>query len=110
MPMTTPSTVRPERNLFLASVRREMTSRSKSSTALPRHEQVFRPGDDCLAVVQVAFEHFRELIVDQPKRDGHGPQQQRPVLHPHMPGLAVAGLFALLLGSALGCRLPGGWR
>ena len=38
MPMTTPKTVSPERNLFLASVRNEMINRSTNSTGLPRRE------------------------------------------------------------------------
>src|SRR5262249_22936795 len=89
MPMTTASTVSPERNLFLASVRREITSKSRRSTGSPRPERVFRPGDHGVVFGEFAVHEFRELVFDQPQRDGDGPQQ-RPVLDPDHAVLAVA--------------------
>src|SRR5262249_37099853 len=100
MPMTTPSTVRPERNLFLASVRREMLRRSTRSTRSPRRDGGLRPGDDRLALAEVAGQEFRELVVDQAERHRHGPQPL-PVLHPDEAALAVARLLGLLAGGAL---------
>src|SRR5207245_4190028 len=82
MPMTTPSTVSPERSLFLASVRKEMMSRSTRSMALPRCVGALRPGHHRLVFAELASQEFRKLAFDQPERNGDGPQQL-PVLGPN---------------------------
>src|SRR5438270_12394745 len=81
MPITPPSTVNPERSLFFPSVRSEMTSRSNRSTGLPRRGSVY-PGHERLSFGQLALQHFRELVLNESDRDGHGPQQ-RPVFNPN---------------------------
>src|SRR5258708_6713218 len=92
MPMTTPSTVSRERSLFLASVRREMASKSKSSTGSPRREGAFRSGHEGVALGDFAVHQFRELVFDQAEGHGDG-AEQRPVLDPDDAVLAVSGPF-----------------
>src|SRR5437763_16624977 len=92
MPMTTPRTVSPERSLFLPSWRSEMRSRSSNCTSLPRREGAFGTGDDRLSRGEVAGQHLRVLVLDQPERDGDGPQQLA-VLDPDEAALALAGEF-----------------
>src|SRR5579884_257232 len=99
MPMTTPSTVRPERSLFLPSVRKEMTSRSSRSTASPRREGAFRAGHHGLAVGEVAVHQLRVLVLHEAQGDGDGPQQG-PVRHPDDAVPALVGLLGLLAGRA----------
>src|SRR5205809_202522 len=94
MPMTTPSTVKPERSLFFPSVRSEMTSRSNRSTGLPRRGSV-NPGHERLSFGQLALQHFRELVLNKSERDGIGPQQ-RAVLHPTQALLAALGQLRFL--------------
>src|SRR5437899_2360818 len=99
--MTTPSTVSPERSLFLASVRKEMMSRSTRSISLPRCVDTFRSGHDRLAFAKLASQEFRELGFDQPEGNGDRPQQL-PVLDPDDPVVPLSDLFCFVAGRALG--------
>src|SRR6266513_5415140 len=75
MPITTPSTVRPERSLFFASVRSEMTSRSNRSTGLPRRGSVY-PGHERLSFGELALDQLDELVLDQSERDGRSEERR----------------------------------
>src|SRR6202795_4123915 len=81
MPMTTPRTVSPERSLFLASVRKDRTSKSKRSMGSLRSGGTFGPGENGLAVAEVAAHNLGKLVLDQPKGHGDG-AQELPVLDP----------------------------
>src|SRR5262249_46959589 len=83
MPMTTPRMVSPERSLFLASVRKEIWIRSNRSIPLPHEGADFHPRHDLLVFGEVALDELRELVLDEPERNGHGPQEAglcRPAL------------------------------
>src|SRR5438132_465891 len=98
MPMTTPSTVSPERSLFLRSVRREISNRSNRDTCLPRCEGAFGPGDEVVALGQSAVEQLGELVLDQPEGNGDGPQQVA-LAHPDDAVMTAARALGLLGGA-----------
>src|SRR5271167_3371022 len=88
MPMTTPRIVKPERSLFLASVRNEITNRSSKSMKLPRCGTDLGPDDNLVALCEVADQDFRELVLDQSQSNGNGAQQPF-VLDPDNPLMSL---------------------
>src|SRR5258708_4483360 len=104
IPMTTPSTVSPERSLFFPSIRSEIQNRSNRLTALPRCQRTLRPNHHGLIFGEVARNQFRELVFDQPQRDRHCPQE-RPLPHPDRAVLAALRLVRLIRRRVLGFGL-----
>src|SRR5437660_10705121 len=98
--MTTPRTVNPERSLFLRSVRKEIISRSKRSTGLPRAEHAFGANHHGLVLGELSVQDLRKMVFHQAERDGHGPQQLL-VLDPDQAVPALAGQIRFFVGRAL---------
>src|SRR5262245_22991840 len=88
IPITTPRTVSPERSLFLASWRRDRTTRSTTFTA----HYPFDSGDERLVRLDVAGNEFGKLRVHQPDGDGNG-NYLVPLLRPHHPLVLGLRLF-----------------
>src|SRR5262249_55584538 len=99
MPITTPRTVKPERSLFFASVRKEMKSRSKRSMSLPWRHAGLRARYNFLTFGEAAVEEFRELIFDESERDGDG-AEQIAVFDPDDALVSLPGLVRFFAGFA----------